>query len=250
MKISTIRVKAPVTHHSTIALIADTHNHFSRQLKRALSERHPDCIAISGDLIDRRDVLCESRKALNFLAFCASVAPTFYALGNHEGELSVDDMLAVLKTGVVLLDDGAVQFGELNIGGLSSGYKKRDSHIHSTKEPVPNLDWLRTYAGIKGCKILLCHHPEYYERYIRDLDIDLTLSGHAHGGQIRIFNQGLFAPGQGILPKVTSGLYDGRLIVSRGLYNTAWPIPRLNNETELVMVELSEAAKYDDEINI
>jgi len=97
--------------------------------------------------------------------------------------------------------------------------------------------------GIKGYKILLCHHPEYYERYIRGLDIDLTLSGHAHGGQIRIFGQGLFAPGQGILPQVTSGLYDGRLIVSRGLCNTAWPIPRLNNETELVMVELMRASR-------
>lgn len=248
MKTSTIRVKAPVTRHYTIALIADTHNHFSRQLKRALSGGHPDCIVISGDLINRHDVLCESQKALDFLTFCASVAPTFYALGNHEGELGVDDMLAVLKTGVVLLDDGAVQFGELNIGGLSSGYKKRDPHFHSTKEPVPNLDWLRTYAGIKGYKILLCHHPEYYERYIRGLDIDLTLSGHAHGGQIRIFGQGLFAPGQGILPKVTSGLYDGRLIVSRGLCNTAWPIPRLNNETELVMVELTGSAPSSDSV--
>ena len=89
-----------------------------------------------------------------------------------------------------------------------------------------------------GYKVLLSHHPEYYPEYIKDLDIDLILSGHAHGGQLRFFGRGLFAPGQGLLPKYTSGIHDGRMIVSRGLANNAPPIPRLFNSKELIFIDL------------
>jgi predicted MPP superfamily phosphohydrolase len=64
-----------------------------------------------------------------------------------------------------------------------------------------------------------------------------VLSGHAHGGQIRIFGQGLFAPGQGILPRYTAGLHDGRLLISRGMANHTI-IPRLFNPPEMLTVEL------------
>ncbi|MBQ7306303.1 MAG: hypothetical protein IJW85_08850 [Clostridia bacterium] len=69
-------------------------------------------------------------------------------------------------------------------------------------------------------------------------DIDLTLSGHAHGGQVRLFGRGLFAPGQGILPRLTSGWYfDRRLLVSRGLTNSAGA-PRINDPCELILLHL------------
>lgn len=84
----------------------------------------------------------------------------------------------------------------------------------------------------------MCHHPEYYPKYVKTLDIDLTVSGHAHGGQVRIGRQGLYAPGQGLLPRLTGGFYDdGRLLVSRGLTNSTWA-PRLNNPCELVLIQL------------
>jgi len=86
-------------------------------------------------------------------------------------------------------------------------------------------------------KILLSHHPEYYAQYIKATKIDLTVSGHAHGGQWRFFGQGIFAPGQGFFPKYTAGVHDDRLIISRGLGNPH-PIPRFNNPPELVIVEI------------
>ena len=64
---------------------------------------------------------------------------------------------------------------------------------------------------------------------------DLILSGHAHGGQIRLFGRGLFAPGQGIFPKYTSGIH-GSMIISRGLSNTGGMIPRLFNRREIVYI--------------
>lgn len=96
----------------------------------------------------------------------------------------------------------------------------------------PQITWLKSFCQQTRYKILLCHHPEYYPKYLADLPIDLVLSGHAHGGQWRFFRQGIFAPGQGWFPRLTSGIYD-RLVVSRGLANTA-PFPRIFNPKELV----------------
>lgn len=138
-----------------------------------------------------------------------------------------------------MLDNGAIQLGDINIGGLSSGFGKGITQNNLKETPEPNVRWLDEFSRIRGYKILLCHHPEYYDRYIKKLPIDLVLSGHAHGGQIRLFGHGLFAPGQGVFPKYTSGIYDNRLVVSRGLANTAKVVPRLWNETELVYIVLS-----------
>ena len=94
--------------------------------------------------------------------------------------------------------------------------------------------------GMKDGHILLSHHPEYYS--IIPASVDLILSGHAHGGQIRMYNPfkrewfGLWSPGQGWWPKWTRGVYEGRLVVSAGLSNTTW-IPRIGNPTEIVYLE-------------
>ena len=105
-------------------------------------------------------------------------------------------------------------------------------------ERVPNTNFLARFAVARGFKLLLCHHPEYYERYIKPLSIDLTLSGHAHGGQWRFFGHGVYSPGQGIFPKYTCGAYDGsRLIVGRGLGNTV-VVPRIFNPPELVVLHI------------
>ena len=61
----------------------------------------------------------------------------------------------------------------------------------------------------------------------------LVLSGHAHGGQVRLFGRGLYAPGQGLLPRYTEGVHFRRLAVSRGLSNTQL-VPRLFNPPEIV----------------
>ena len=103
---------------------------------------------------------------------------------------------------------------------------------------MPDLDWLDGFCRTPGYRILLCHQPEYFDRYLRDYPIDLFVAGHAHGGQWRLFGRGVFAPDQGLFPKYTSGVHEGRLVISRGLSNTVTPIPRLFNSRELVVVEV------------
>ena len=127
----------------------------------------------------------------------------------------------------------------------------RSRAVEEKRARKPELDWIPAFVAEEGYHILLSHHPEYYP--LIPEGVDLCLSGHAHGGQWNIYNpfekredggrgrwRGVFAPGQGLWPRYTSGVYMepglGRLIVSRGLANTAG-VPRIFNPCEVVVVE-------------
>ena len=88
--------------------------------------------------------------------------------------------------------------------------------------------------------ILLSHRPELFDTYV-DHDIDLVLSGHAHGGQFRLpFIGGLVAPNQGLFPEYDAGLYtegSTNMLVSRGVGNSIFPF-RINNRPEVILIEL------------
>ena len=71
----------------------------------------------------------------------------------------------------------------------------------------------------KGFKILLCHRPEYYDRFVKETDIDLVLSGHNHGGQFRLFGKGLISSSSGLFPKYDRGIFENRLVISAGCSN-------------------------------
>jgi len=94
---------------------------------------------------------------------------------------------------------------------------------------------------MKGYKILLSHRPEHIHTYM-NYDFDLILSGHSHGGQIRIpwLLNGLYCPNQGFLPKYAGGHYriDATdFIVSRGL-SFRKTLPRVMNPPEVVVITI------------
>jgi predicted MPP superfamily phosphohydrolase len=99
-------------------------------------------------------------------------------------------------------------------------------------------EWLRGFSEEKGFKILLCHHPEYYDRFVKETDIGLVLSGHNHGGQFRLFGKGLISSSSGLFPKYDRGIFENRLVISAGCSNTA-AVPRLCNPREVVIIKLS-----------
>ena len=99
----------------------------------------------------------------------------------------------------------------------------------------------RELDGISLYKILIAHRPENIETY-KKYSFDLVLSGHTHGGQIRIpgIVNGLYAPNQGIFPKYAGGFYiHGHLthIISRGL-SKKFMLPRPGNPPELVIITI------------
>ena len=234
------------------AVVADLHDRPYGEVLQILKKEKPDLILIPGDLseaLDRSPDEVSRREGMSLLSACAAIAPTFYSLGNHEiggchgriykakvkGEGSHPPFAMrqewrriIEDSGVTFLDNAYAEWNGLVIGGLGSGLLDPNG--------CPPLDWLDAYTKAPGYKLLLCHHPEYYARYLRPLDIDLTVSGHAHGGQWRFFGHGVFAPDQGLFPKYTSGVHEERLVISRGVCNTFPLIPRFFNPREVVVV--------------
>lgn len=246
------------SRHLRIALVTDLHDRRSDWVISLLQQIRPDLICVAGDSFERFDLELKKEKRTDrtrgflnklmyriliimddlfdrfadrkessaytyyFLKKASAVAPVFLSIGNHEWFLTEKDQKVIQENGITLLDNADTFWQGIRIGGLSSD---------------PDTEWLRDFAGKEGYKILLCHHPEYYERYVKETDIDLILSGHAHGGQIRLFGQGIFAPGQGLFPRYHHGVYDQRLVVSAGCSNTA-SAPRWGNPCEVVLLEL------------
>ena len=198
---------------------------------------------------------------LPFLHSCASIAPTFLSLGNHEWMVDAEDLRLLSSTGVTALDNEwrSITVGneKIIIAGLTSAYvtdyrrfrsESGSSDRYPRQESIsgiggavtashhkPETDWLSGLTVQPGYHILLSHHPEYWP-LLKDESIDLILSGHAHGGQWRFFNHGVWSPGEGWWPRYTKGVYEGRLVVSAGLSNTTW-VPRLFNPTEVLYIE-------------
>lgn len=246
----------------SFAFLSDAHNSDPAPVLRSLQRHQPEMILISGDFV-RGDYIGkngskmeESGNAMSLLSGCSGIAPTFVSLGNHEWVLSNSDLGMIASTGVTLLDNSWVEYEGIVIGGFSSawftcyrnerisdfkvGYQspKVTSLLHR-KRPLPETSWLDDFEKQAGYKLLLCHHPEYYPRYLHERKIDLICSGHCHGGQWRYYSllhkewRGVYGPGQGLFPKLSSGLYEGRLLVSRGLSNTSI-LPRFFNPTEII----------------
>lgn len=216
-----------IIHPLTLAVCTDFHNGNFDALPAKLAG--VDAILIVGDLVDRHAKLTNGYdNAIRFLEEAPDIAPTFYSIGNHDRLLPCREEYwpLVERSRVTVLDDRFVEFGGIVLGGLSS------------RKGGPEPSWLSEMAVQEGFKLLMCHHPEYFQQHVLPYGLDLTIAGHAHGGQVRLGKQGLFAPGQGILPKWTSGFYfDDRLLVSRGMTNATWA-PRINCACEMIILHL------------
>ena len=225
-----------------IAVAADLHSSPYETPLQMIQAEHPDLILIPGDLMEDTQTEDEAASGFAFLRECTRIAPTYYSVGNHEiacyhkgnpwrhptpVPLSDRARELIRQTGAILLDNESQMWEGLRICALSSGINGRENK--------PNAQALASFAGESGYRILLCHHPEYYVPYIKDTEIELTVCGHAHGGHWRWFGKGIYAPGQGLFPKFTAGIHDGRCIISRGLGNHTW-IPRICNNPELVIL--------------
>lgn len=235
-----------------IAVAADLHNSPWDDTVEIIANSDPDIIVSPGDLFgalteDRSlgeelsgRYVEEAKKneiGFEFLREVTKIAPVYCSVGNHEVRVSSENREKILATGAHLLDNEYIILENgIALGGLSTG----GAHGLLHKSATPDLSWLAEFAALNAPKILLSHHPEYWPRHIRGLGIELTLSGHAHGGQWRFFGMGVFAPGQGFLPRYTSGVHrkkDEYLVISKGLRKTA-ELPRINNPLEVLIIDL------------
>ena len=231
-----------------IAHISDLHNtqigDNNEKLLETIRKAEPDIIAITGDLIDSRNTNIEI--ALHFAEEAMKIAPCYYVTGNHEARIpEYDDLKSGLTgLGIVVLEDERLEIQRLGekiavIGVNDPSFET--NYLFGDAAAVLRLK-LQEYKNEDTYTVLLSHRPELLETYAQ-CGVDLVLSGHAHGGQVRIpFVGGLVAPNQGLFPKYDAGMFikeNTTMIVSRGIGNSIIPI-RVNNRPEVILIELSK----------
>lgn len=235
----------------TIAQISDLHYPNQRvdldDLVNQVAAIQPDIIVFTGDNIAKQTQDFDQNLFFAFASALRTIAPVYAVSGENDlaSPLSRQAEHLLMQAGVVFLNDQAVTVTvadqEICLIGLAEKLSRRfllgDAlrYVHLTKDQE------------KQVKLLLAHHPEAFLRYHENIQKspDLVLTGHAHGGEVRIPGiGGIKAKNQGFLPKYTEGVFhipgnpDKKMVVSRGIGQGDWPL-RLNNQAELLAVTLT-----------
>ncbi|MET3194801.1 metallophosphoesterase [Gottfriedia sp. OAE603] len=215
-------------------------------LIRKIKNEKPDIILFTGDLIDSKHYV--EKYSLILMGKIVKIAPVYFVTGNHEYwsgkyeglESKLESLgVKVLKNeGVVIERSG----GKIQLLGIDDPANISENE-YLTEQQRADVNIKKSLISIKHdieFKVLLSHRPELFSLY-SSYDFDVVLTGHAHGGQIRIpFIGGVIAPNQGVLPKYTSGQYKSEnttMIVNRGLGNSIIP-QRIFNRPEIVVLTL------------
>lgn len=240
-----------------IVQLSDVHNKMfgaeQNKLVNEIKEQNPDIIVITGDLIDRRRYGSKDN-ALKLLEKIINIAPVYFVTGNHEwwSNKYESELYDEIKSyGVKILSNEKIELikgkEKINLIGLDdiAKYYKEKSKPYESFIAYANvnetLKALNKTIDDSDIKILLSHRPDLIDIYEKN-KVDVVLSGHTHGGQVRIpFIGGLIAPSQGFFPDFDGGMYKRAemiLIVSRGLGNSLGPF-RINNFPEIVTLILT-----------
>ena len=230
-----------------IAVLSDIHaavfGDSNERLIAKVEEVKPDIIAITGDLIDGYEQLkseIQLEIAETLITGLSPIAPIYYITGNHDWNSgAIRPLLAMLEEhGVHILRN---KYTLLESGG--------DTIILAgTDDPNGPADMTKPHELVEKIKeaegegfIVMLEHRNYNLPLYNVLGVDLVLSGHTHGGLIRLpFTDGLIGQQRDWFPTYTGGVYTiGRtsMVVSRGLGNHTG-IPRIFNNPQLVVVTL------------
>lgn len=225
--------------------LSDLHLHeygeHNDKLVERISGLKPDIIAMAGDMTNEDDP--DHSIVISLIERLVKVAPVYYSPGNHEYTDILYNKSSTLikdieKAGAIYVDGKIV---EVEAGGnqfLIGGVCKNADDVLKYKS---STEMLEKFTKEEPFKILLSHYPEIFISKMEAYPVDLALSGHAHGGQIRLpGTDGLYAPDQGFLPKYTSGMRTmsgSTVVISRGLGGSNWL--RINNRPELVIIDIN-----------
>lgn len=240
----TYTVESPkLTAEVRLAVVTDFHSSDNADDVAAMvASCAPDAVLLVGDMFDDDTQNRPPERTLSLMRQLSAQYPCYYVSGNHEAWTGEMDALyqQTEDAGVKVL---RMSSGVLTVRGqrialcgvpdpyemVFSGAPDTEEQLRQALENVDSADFT----------VLLAHRPELLAKY-EQFPLDLVVSGHAHGGQVRIPGvlNGLYAPNQGWFPKLAGGAYtqDGTtLIVSRGLA-VRTRLPRIFNRPEVVLV--------------
>lgn len=236
-------VSPKLTTEVRLAVVTDFHSSDNADdVVAMVASCAPDAVLLVGDLFDDDIANRPTERTLSLMRQLSAQYPCYYVSGNHEAWTGEMDALyqQTEEAGVMVL---RMSSGVLTVRGqrialcgipdpyemVFSGAPDTEEQLRQALEDVDSADFT----------VLLAHRPELLAKYAQ-FPLDLVVSGHAHGGQVRIPGvlNGLYAPNQGWFPKLAGGAYtqDGTtLIVSRGLA-VRTRLPRIFNRPEVVLV--------------
>lgn len=249
-RLSSDKISKPVK----FVLLSDLHDctfgKDNHKLLTAIDEENPDAVLVAGDML----TALEERKgkvAEHFIKALAAKHAVYYSLGNHEAKLnwirerfgdSYDIYMDTVKgAGAKVLVNKSVDYPEENIRiyglDISRYYYKR------FKKLVMDDSYVEELVGKPDAQfynIFMAHNPVFFEKYA-ELHPDLVVSGHMHGGLMRLpFLGGVISPALKLFPKYDGGKFEREtttMIVSRGLGIHSVEF-RMWNPAEIVVIEI------------
>lgn len=244
LTLRTYTVASPkLTAEVRLAVVTDFHSSDNADdVVAMVASCAPDAVLMVGDMFDDDTANRPTERTLSLMRQLSAQYPCYYVSGNHEAWTGEMDALyqqtEEARVTVLRMSSGVltVRGQRIALCGIPdpyemvlSGAPDTEEQLRQALEDVDSADFT----------VLLAHRPELLAKYAQ-FPLDLVVSGHAHGGQVRIPGvlNGLYAPNQGWFPKLAGGAYtqDGTtLIVSRGLA-VRTRLPRIFNRPEVVLV--------------
>lgn len=256
-KVSNVEIKSPklpeVFDGYKIVQLSDLHSksfgNNNEMLIDMIDKESPNIIVMTGDMVTANEK--------DFTVFYSLVKEltkkyrVYYVYGNHEGELSLklkSEITAFLKeNGVIVLDNDYISIEKnnekINLYGLC--YTQKYYSYKGGKKHIITENYIKNKLGTidkNKYNILLTHNPLFFDAY-SGYGFDLTLSGHVHGGLIRLpFIGGILSPERKFFPQYSAGVYEkgnSKLVVSRGLSRGTKGF-RLFNRPDVVSITLKK----------
>lgn len=244
-------------------MLSDLHNNqFGNNneiLVKAIQNEQPEFIVIAGDMIVSKDGQSFD-VAYNLIEQLVQLCPVYYGYGNHEQRLKKrEEDHEVLEPSFLAYEEQLKNLGVVILDNKDMVFERKGKHIRLTglsigleyfkKFPRPKMKVQyinETIGEKKSYTILIAHNPEYFEQYA-EWGADLVLSGHIHGGMVRLpFIGGVVSPQYRLFPKYDSGYFKkeigkltSQMIISRGLGIHTIKI-RVFNRPELVVIKLDK----------
>jgi predicted MPP superfamily phosphohydrolase len=250
-----------------IVVLADLHNNSfgknNERLIKHIRQLSPDMICVVGDMINKKDT-CYPSNAFHLIQGLAKSFPVYYSYGNHEQRIEqytdpesyhhitnkneiystwVEYKKQLEKSNVIFLDNNSFIWNKDNLRIKITGVSIGPEFFERNKCVAMDNQYLKELIGASSDKefqILLAHNPVYFKEYVK-WGADLTLSGHLHGGMVRLPRMGgVISPQAKFFPKYQDGIHtedDCTMVVSRGLGSHS-VMPRLFNVPELIEITL------------
>lgn len=203
-----------------IFFISDIHR---RTISKKLIEKagKADIVIIGGDLVEKGVPMDRVEDNIKMLS---KVGPVHFVWGNNDYDVDITILKNIISNnGAIILDNTSISLKRnnevLNIAGINDLSFGKDR----LEEAVMNCS--------SSCRILISHNPDITRKIREEYQVRLVLSGHTHGGQIRLGPLGIAKRG---------GWYDEgyyKLLVSNGFGATHLPL-RLGAPSEAHLITL------------